>query len=205
MMNIREASTLLGHPHELFLLGGGCAANDKHARGVAVVAVDTQGHVDVDNVARLEHIFFFRDAMTHHLVDARAHTLGKSLIVQTCRNSTMGLAIGHADVVYLLGVHTSMNLPCHLVEHTGIHHTGPADAFNLLFGKDKVARGHLLSLIFPIHHPLVQLREGLARQAMPSSLFIHFLHYIIYMQVCKAPFRNLHTCLLFWCKITTNY
>ena len=84
-------------------------------------------------------------------------------------------AVGHADIVYLLGVHTGMNLSGHLVEYAGIDDTCPADALNLFLVENQVARGHFLTFVFPIHHFPVEFRRFLSRQAMPSSFLIqHF-------------------------------
>ena len=84
----------------------------------------------------------------------------------------MRLAIGHADVVNLLRVHSGMNLTGHFIKHTRVDYTGPTNAFYLFFIKNQVAGRNLLTFVLPVHHLLVEFRQGLTGQTMPSFLLV---------------------------------
>ena len=55
------------------------------------------GAIHVDDVALLEDVLGLGDAVTHHLVDAGAHALGESLVVEGCRRAavTGGIVIDY--------------------------------------------------------------------------------------------------------------
>ena len=165
--------TLLGHTHKLLLLGSSLAY-DKHTRSVGIIAIENSCEVHIHDVAILKDILLLRNAMTHHLVDACAHTLGETLVVETSRYGTMRCAIVVANLVNLESAHSCMNMLGHLVEHTSIHHTAAANALYLLRSLYEVARRHLFAFVLPIHHFLVKFGWLLSRKTMPNSLSFEY-------------------------------
>ena len=108
--------------------------------------------------------------MADNLVDARTDALGKAFIVQAGRNGIIVPAILHANIIYLLRCHARPDSRSDGIETACIYLTCDADAFNLFWGLYKIARRHFPTLVFPIHHLLVKLCNGNARQAMPPFL-----------------------------------
>ena len=162
---------LLGHTHQLCLLGTGLA-DDEHARRVGIVAIQDGGEIYVDDVAFLENVGSLRYAVTHHFVDACADTLRETFIVQAGRDGIVLLAVFHADVVNLQSRHSCMNILCHFVEHAGVHHTSSTDALYLLGCLNQIARRNQFAPAFPVHYFFVEFRGSLSRQATPTS-FLH--------------------------------
>ena len=83
-----DLQTFTRHIHQ-FLLLRRRLSDDEHTRGVGIISVEDGRHIDVDDVALLQDFVFARDAVAHHLVDARADALRKSLVVERSRNAAM--------------------------------------------------------------------------------------------------------------------
>ena len=194
--------TLLGHPHQLFLLRRSLA-DDEHTTGISIVTVEDGGKVDVDDITLLKHILLLGNAMTHHLVDARAYRHGErrsilvTAIVETGGNGMVVFTVLATDLVDLKGVHTRMDRLCHCVENTGIDNTGTTYALNLFGGLDQVTRRHLLALVLPIHDGLVHLRGFLARETVPAPLLILCCHNLLIFYFQVAPWRMINLILDF--------
>jgi hypothetical protein len=100
--------------------------------------------------------------MAHHLVDARAHTLGKALIVETCRHCIVLAAVLHAYIVDFLRAHALMYLACHSIEAASVDTAGNAYSLYLLGGLHHVACGHQLAFFLKLHDVQVHLGGLLA-------------------------------------------
>ena len=166
--------TLLGHSHQPLFLGCGLAY-DKHARGIGIIPVHDGGHIHVDDIALLQHIGLFGNAVAHHLVNRGAHTLGIAFITQTGGCGIVLLAVCHTDIVYLLRGHPHMYLAGHLVETTRIDQSTLTDSLYLFGSLDERPRGHLLAFSLPIHYLLVQLCRLLSGQTVPASFLMKHL------------------------------
>ena len=166
---------LLGHANQLLLLRSSLAAHDKHTAGVGVVAIYDGSHIYVDDIALLEHILLLRNTMANHLVDRGAYALRITFVVEAGRNGVIVLAILHAEVVNFLGVQSRTDNLSNGVKTARVNDTTLADAFYLFWSLNQVTGRHQLTLIFPIHHLLVELCKRLTRQAMPSFLLNHYL------------------------------
>ena len=106
--------TFLCNAHQLFLFR--CRfADDKHARGVCIVAVEYGCKVYINDVALFQHVFFLRYAVTNHLVDTCTNAFRKAFVIETSRYGTMTSAIVIAYLVYFQGVHACMYVLSHLV------------------------------------------------------------------------------------------
>ena len=165
---------LLGHAHQLLLLGSGLA-HDEHAGGIGIIAVENGGEVYIDYIALAQHILFLGNAVAHHLVDAGAHTHGEALVVQTSGNGMMLIAVLATYLVYLQGRHADMYLPCNLIEHASVHHTCLAYSFNLFWCLNQITCWDQLALVFPIHNFFIHLCWLLSRQTVPTA-FLTSLH-----------------------------
>ena len=121
--------------------------------------------------------------MANHLVDARAHALRKSFIIQTGRNRVVILAILHANVIDILGRDAGTDDGCHSIQTARVHFAGNANAGNLLGRFNHIARGHQLPLVFPVHHLLIELCNGLPRKTVPS--FFLEIHILLFKLVQK--------------------
>ena len=169
--------TFLGHTHQLLLLRRSLTDN-KHARGIGVIAVKDSGEVYVDDVTLFQHILFLGNTVTYHLVNARTDAHGERLhlvvtaIVQAGRRGIVFLTIAAANPIYLQGVHACMDGCCHSIKHTCVHHTGTPYALNLLGRLDQIAGRNKLALVLPVHNLLVKLRWLLSSQAVPAAFLV---------------------------------
>ena len=92
--------TLLCHTHQLLLLRSGLA-NDEHTGSIGIIAIEYSGAVDVYDVSLAKYILSLGNAVANHLVDACAYTLGKSLIVEWSRFTSMLCGVVIDNLVYL--------------------------------------------------------------------------------------------------------
>ena len=169
--------TLLSYTHQLLLLRSGLA-DDKHTRGICIIAVKDSGKVHIYNITFLKNILFLWNTVTYHLIDACAYRLRESLIVEAGRNSVMILAILHADIIYLLSVHSCVDMLCHLIQNTRVHNTGTTYALNLFFVENQIASRHKLTFALPVHHLLIHLGERLTGKTMPTFFLCHFICFL---------------------------
>ena len=161
----------LCHTHKLFLLWCSLTTNDEHTRGIGVVAVFDGGEIHIYYIANLQHVFLFRNAVANHFVDRGADAFGEAFIVETCRDGIMLLAILHADVVYLLRIHSWMNSSSNSIKHASVDNTSAPNTFNLFRGFYEISCWYELAFVLPIHDGAIHLCGFLSRQAVPTSFF----------------------------------
>ena len=169
--------TFLGNTHKLFLLGS-CLTYDEHTRGICIITVKDSGEIHIYNITFLKNILFLWNAVTYHLIDACTYRLRESLIVEAGRNSVMILAILHADIIYLLSVHSCVDMLCYLIQNTRVHNTGTTYAFYLLVVENQIASRHKLTFALPVHHLLIHLGERLTGKTMPTFFLCHFICFL---------------------------
>ena len=61
-------------------------ADEVHAAGIAVPAIEQRRHVDVHDIAVTQHARIRRDAVAHHVVDRDAARMGIAAIAERCRH-----------------------------------------------------------------------------------------------------------------------
>ena len=179
---------LLSHTHQLLFLRRGLA-DDEHTTGVRIITIKNCREIHIDDITLLQHILLFGDAVTYHLVDRGAYRHREPLIVQTGRYGSVILTVLTTNPINLQGTHPGVNLLCHLIEHTSVHHTRLADALYLLWGLYQIARRHQPPFVLPIHDGLVHLRRFLSRQAVPSSFSLKCVH-LPYLYINSGFTRN---------------
>jgi len=168
---------LLGHTHQLFLLGCGLT-DDEHAGGVGVVAVEDGGEVDVDDITLLKDVLLLGHAVTDHLVDAGADAHGErrgvfvAAVVEAGGNGVMLLAVATANLVNLQCGHAGTDVFGHLVEDAGVDDAGATDTLNLFGCLDEVTGGHKLALVLPIHDLFIEFCRLLSRETVPSAFLV---------------------------------
>ena len=118
------------HTDKLFLFRR-CLSDYEHTRRVSVISVINRGKVDIYYISLLQHIFFFGNAMTYHLVNACTHTLRKTFISQACRDASVRHTIIIAYLVNLKSTHSRMNVLGDLIQNTGIYNSALSDTFYL--------------------------------------------------------------------------
>ena len=175
-----DVQTFFCDSYQLFLLWGCLSAYDEHAGGIAEIAVNAERHVHIDDVTRLQHVFLLGYSVADHLIDARADALWEALVVEAGGISIVLFAIGHADIVDLLGVHSHMDSVSNSVEAACVNGACFTNTFNLLGGTHHIPSGYQFSFTFPIHYFFIKFCLGLARNHVPSSFLLkHFLYSII--------------------------
>jgi len=167
-----DFQALLGHTDEP-LLGRSGLTDDKHARGVGIVAVEDGREVHIYNITLTQDIPGLGNAMTHHLVDACTHTHGETLIAQTCGHRTMIGAILTADLVNLQCRHAGMDFSLDGVKDASVDNTGAADALDLLWGLDQVPCGNDGSPALQFHNAAVKL-GGFPLGNITQTMSCHF-------------------------------
>ena len=166
--------TLPGYIDQLLLFGRR-AADDEHAAGVGVVAVEDGGAVHIDDVALFEHNVLGGDAVTDDLVDAGAAALGEALIIEGRGDAAAPGRRFVDDAVDLLGGHTLADLLLNGVEYRRVKHASTTDTLNLLGRLDHAARGAQLAALLEGQNPAVHLSERLPRNQRPVGLIL-FTH-----------------------------
>jgi hypothetical protein len=109
----------------------GHVADQIHAAGVAVPAIDDRRHVDVDDVAVLQR-FLARDAVANHMVDRDAAALGVAAITERRRHRARGERHLVDNVVERLGRDSGDDVGRQRVEDLGGEPPGPAHPFEAL-------------------------------------------------------------------------
>ena len=123
--------------------------------------------------------------MTHHLVDTGTHTHGEALIVETSRDSVVLFAIGTTNLVNLEGIHASVNLGSHSIQHASINHASATNALYLLGSLDEIGSGNQLALTLPIHNFFIKFSRLLSWLTVPSAFFCHILYLIVGAKVLQ--------------------
>ena len=97
-------------------LGGALDAADRiHARGIAMPAIDDQGHVDVDDVALAQRLRI-GDAVADDVVDRGAGRLGVATIVERGGDGVVVHAVFEDETVDRVGRHARLDDRGELVE-----------------------------------------------------------------------------------------
>ncbi|MCY1440507.1 hypothetical protein D9M71_567860 [compost metagenome] len=108
----------------------------EHAAGVAVVAVLDDGDVDVQGVAILERLVA-RDAVANHVVDRGTDRLGKTLVVERCRDRLLDVDdIVVAQAVELFGGDAGLDVLFDHLQDFGGQAAGDAHLFDVFGGFD---------------------------------------------------------------------
>ena len=163
-----DFETFLCHAHE-FLLFRRRLPYDKHARGVAIIAVEYGGNVYVDDVALFEDIVFRGNAVAHHFVDARADALGEAFVVERRGNGSVRRGVVVDEAVDFCGRHACVYFLFYQVEHACVHHAGAANAFYLLGRFDEFPFRHEFSSVLETEYALIEIRGCRAGSNVPVS------------------------------------
>ena len=133
-----DFKTLFRHPHQLFLFRGRFTYN-KHTGSIRVIPVQDSRNIYIDNIPLFQYLIFTGNTVADHLVDRSADAFRKPFIIQRRRNSPVRNGIIIYQLIDLGSRHTGLDLSCNQIEHPGIHHTAPADAFDLFCCLDQFA------------------------------------------------------------------
>ena len=121
-----QHQALIGDLDQLARLDRGLA-DQIHAAGVAVPAVDDHGHVDIDDIA-LGQLLVAGDAVAHDMVDRGAAAVGEAAIAQRRRDRASGKGLLAHEIVQLAGGHAGHHQRDQRVEDIGGQPAGPAHA-----------------------------------------------------------------------------
>src|SRR5690606_41451135 len=102
-----------------------------HAAGVAVPAVEDHGDVDVEDVARGQHLPLVGDAVADDVVDRGANALGEAAIAERRRYRAMADDEVVAQPVELAGGGAGAHMWADEIERGRGQMPGPAHAFQL--------------------------------------------------------------------------
>lgn len=112
-----QHQTFIGHLHELARLDRGLA-DQIHAAGVAVPAIDDRGHVDIDDIALVQFLVA-GDAVAHDMVDRGAAAVGEAAIAQRRRDRASGKGLLAHEIVQLAGGHAGDDQRYQRIEDIG--------------------------------------------------------------------------------------
>ena len=82
----------------------------------------------------------------------------------------MILAVLHADIIYLLCIHSYMNRLCDGIQAAGIHYSALADAFYLLRCLDEITCRNEFAFLFKGHDLQIHFSGFLPLKAVPPLL-----------------------------------
>ena len=120
MGDIHQAPRL--HPH---------FADAEHAAGVAVPAIEDDGHIDVEHVAVLQALGA-GDAVAHHVVHRGADGFGEAPVVEGRRDGAVGLGVIVTEPVELVRRHLRAHVGCDVIEGLGGQAPGLAHGLEFL-------------------------------------------------------------------------
>ena len=159
-----ELHALLRDTHE-FLCFRRSLADDVHARGIRVVAVEDRRDVDIQDIALLEDRLLRRDAVTDDLVDRDADVLRIALVVEAGRDTAALADVVSRSLVERCRIDARADEFRHEVECAVIDDASGAHAGNvLLVVDDLLRRAHLAAEDVEFH-----LRDALIK------VFVTFL------------------------------
>ena len=133
-----DFETLFRHPYQFFLFRS-CLTNDKHTGSIRIISVQDSRNVHINDISLFQYLIFAGNAVADHFVDGSTDTFRESFIIERSRNSSMRNGIIINQLIDLGGRHTSLDFFCDQIEHPGIHHTAPADTFDLFCCLDQFA------------------------------------------------------------------
>ena len=102
-------------------------ADEEHAAGVAVPAVELRRHVDIDDVAVLQFLVR-RDAVADDVVDRNAAAMRVTAVAQSRRNPAPAQCHFAHDIVEFLGSYARHNMRHQRIEYLGGQPSGLAHA-----------------------------------------------------------------------------
>ena len=106
-------------------------ADEIHAAGVAVPAVDDHGDVDIDDVAVAQRLVV-RNAVADDVVDRGAERVAIAAIAEAGRNAAMRGGVVEGQLVEIFGGDAGLHLGNEQVEHLGGQPAGAAHALEVL-------------------------------------------------------------------------
>ena len=156
----------LGYFHQPPLLRR-YVANHKHTRRVGEIAVEDSRNIHVDNIAVAQDFFLARDSVADYFINGRADAFRESFVVERGRDGSVRYRIIEDQAVDLGSRHPFVYFLFNQIQDTGIDHTAPADAFDLLRCLNQIAAGDQMSLILQIEDFLIQFRQWLPFDGAP--------------------------------------
>ena len=121
-----QHQTLIGDLDQLARLDRGLA-DQIHAAGVAVPAVDNRGHVDIDDIALVQFLVA-GDAVAHDMVDRGAAAVGETAIAERRGHGAGGKGLLAHEIVELASGHAGHHQRYQRVEYFGGQSAGAAHA-----------------------------------------------------------------------------
>ncbi|MNG96320.1 hypothetical protein D3C79_553820 [compost metagenome] len=113
----RQIQAFLGNAAQP-LAQNGRLADDEHLGGIAVEAIFNDGHVDIDDVAVLQHFVIARDAVAHHFVYRDAHGFREAVVAEAGGDGL--LLVGNVlvtDTVQFAGGHARFDVRLDNFQH----------------------------------------------------------------------------------------